>query len=49
MNNEFTRKEKVCPLIGDYCNEERKDCNRCIAEENAWQRLHSYIDYHNYD
>ena len=34
-NNEYTRKEKVCPLIGDYCNEEHKNCDRCIAEEDA--------------
>ena len=49
MDNEYTRKEKVCPLIGDYCNEEHKDCDRCIAEEDAWQRLQCYIDCHNYD
>ena len=27
-DNEYTRKEKICPLIGDYCNEEHKDCDR---------------------
>ena len=47
--NEYTRKEKVFPLIGDYCDEEHKDCDGCIAEEDAWQRLQCYIDCHNYD
>ena len=49
MDNEYTRKGKVCPLIGDFCNEEHKDCDRCVAEEDAWQRLQCYIDCHNYD
>ena len=49
MDNEYARKEKVCPLIGDYCDEEHKDCDRCVAEEDAWQRLQCYIDSHNYD
>lgn len=48
-DNEYTRKEKECPLIGDYCDEEHKNCDRCIAEEDAWQRLQCYIDCHNYD
>lgn len=38
-DNEYTRKEKECPQIGDYCDEEHKNCDRCIAEEDAWQRL----------
>lgn len=49
MDNEYTRKGKVCPLIGNYCNEEHKDCDRCVAEEDAWQRVQCYIDCHNYD
>lgn len=48
-DNEYARKEKPCPLIGDYCNERHKDCNRCIAEEDACQRLQCYIDRNNYD
>lgn len=49
MDNEYTRKEKVCPLISDYCNEELKNCDRCVAEEDAWQRVQCYIDSHNYE
>jgi len=48
-DNEYTRKEKVCPLIGDYCDEKHKNCDKCIAEEDAWQRLQCYMDYCNYD
>lgn len=49
IDNEYTRKEKVCPVIGDYCDEEYKDCDRCVAEEDAWCRVQCYIDSHNYD
>lgn len=35
MDNEYAIKEKECPLIGDYCNEEHKNCGRCITEENV--------------
>lgn len=41
--------KKKCLLIGHYCNEEHKNCNKCIAEEDAWQRLQYYIGCHNYD
>lgn len=37
MDNEFTRKEKECPIAGASCNQSHKDCNICIAEEGAWQ------------
>lgn len=36
-DNEYTRKEKVCPLAGEYCNSEDKNCDRCIAEEEEWE------------
>ena len=45
MDNEYTRKEKVCPLIGNYCNEEHRDCDRvysrggCLAAFTVLHRL----------
>jgi len=33
MNNEYTRKETICPLIGEYCDREEKNCDICIAEQ----------------
>lgn len=32
-DNEYTRKEKICHLIDDYCNEEHKNCDRFVAVE----------------
>lgn len=49
MDNEFTRKEKICPLAGDYCDERDKCCNDCIDKEDAWTRLQYYMDLCNYD
>lgn len=37
MDNEYTRKEKICPLIGEICNHKDKNCDRCIYEEEQWQ------------
>ena len=37
MDNEYTRKEKECPLVIGFCNQDHKDCNICIAAEEAWQ------------
>lgn len=37
MDNEFTRKEVKCPLLGEYCNREDKDCNICIGEEMEFE------------
>lgn len=34
--NEYIRKEKACPLIGDYCDEEHKNCDRCVSKEDTW-------------
>lgn len=37
MDNQYTRKEKICPLANDYCNREDKDCNVCISKEDNYQ------------
>ena len=38
MGNEFTRKEKPCPLSAtEFCDREDKDCNYCIAEETEYE------------
>lgn len=37
MDNEYTKKEKECPLIAGFCTQEHKNCNICIAEEEEWQ------------
>lgn len=37
MDNEFTRKEKECPIAGALCNQDHKDCNICISIEEAYQ------------
>lgn len=42
VNNEFTRKEKPCPLSGELCDREDKDCNYCIAEEEKYQSEYTY-------
>lgn len=42
MDNEFTRKEKPCPLSGELCDREDKDCNYCIAEEEKYQSEYTY-------
>lgn len=50
MDNEYTRKEVPCPLLGEeYCDQLDKNCNRCIAQEEAWERIQCYIDCHGYD
>lgn len=41
--------EHVATLLSVRGNENHKDCNICIAEEDAWQRIKCYIDCHNYD
>lgn len=42
MDNEFTRKEKPCPLSGELCDREDKDCNYCIAEEEKYQSEYTH-------
>lgn len=37
MDNEYTRKEKECPLIGEMCNYKSKNCERCICKEEEHQ------------
>lgn len=49
MENEYTERISKCPILGDLCNENHKDCQVCIAKEDAWQRIECYIDCHNYD
>ena len=53
MDNEYTRKEKQCPLIGDICDCFHKDCSLCILYEDQYQeemckeemtRLHTLIN-----
>lgn len=44
MDNEFTRKEEICPLLGDYCDEEHKDCTRCVHEELDYEREQSRLE-----
>lgn len=36
MDNEYTRKEKVCPLISDYCDCEHMNCTCCITYEEDY-------------
>lgn len=36
MNNEYTRKEKICPLIGEYCDCEHMKCSCCITYEEDY-------------
>ena len=43
------RKNQNCQRIGDYCIENPQDCNRCIAEEEAWQKVQCFIECHGYD
>ena len=44
MDNEYTRREKLCLPIGEMCNREDKDCLVCIAKEELWQIEQSKID-----
>lgn len=44
MENEYTERISKCPILGDWCNENHKDCNICIAKEDAWQRIECYLD-----
>ena|GEM_PF-4110981 len=44
MDNEYTRREKICLLIGNMCDREDKDCSICIAEEELWQIEQSRAD-----
>ena len=44
MDNVYTRKKEVCPLIGQLCDSEDKDCNRCIGEEAQWQEEHNIFE-----
>jgi|GEM_PF-6140819 hypothetical protein len=32
----YAEQLKPCPLLGDYCDNSDKDCNRCIAEEEQY-------------
>ena len=48
MSNRYTRLEEKCPLLGDYCNLEEKDCDKCINQEKAWQDIQYYIECHDY-
>lgn len=48
MSNRYTRLEEKCPLLGDYCNQEEKDCDKCINQEKAWQDIQCYIECHDY-
>lgn len=48
MSNRYTGLEEKCPLLGDYCNQEEKDCDKCINQEKAWQDIQCYIECHDY-
>jgi hypothetical protein len=37
MNNTYTRKEEICPLINQMCNCDDKNCNRCVGEETQYE------------
>lgn len=49
MKNEYTERILKCPILGDWYNENHKDCNICIAKEELWQRIERFINCHNYD
>ena len=34
---------------GKECDKECEQCERCIAEEEAWQKIDCYINCHGYD
>lgn len=38
MDNQYTKKELKCPLANNFCDKEDKDCNRCIVEEDEYQK-----------
>lgn len=40
MDNVYTRKEEICPLIGQLCDSEDKNCDKCIGEEEQYQKLY---------
>jgi hypothetical protein len=44
MDNQYTRKELKCPLLGDFCNGKDKNCDRCIMEEEEFQKSQSALD-----
>ena len=44
-DNEYTRKEQICPLVGDYCNEEDKNCDKCISDEEIYERNQCFFTH----
>lgn len=38
-----------CELANGQCNQKEKDCNKCISQEMAWQKINCYMECHNYD
>ena len=40
--------EEICPLINEHCDQKEKKCDKCISQEEAWQKINCYIECHDY-
>lgn len=40
--------EEICLLINEHCDQKEKECDKCISQEEAWQKINCYIECHDY-
>ncbi len=40
--------QEQCPISGKPRTERHGDCEKCIAQEEAWSKVQCYIACHNY-